>query len=86
MNAPARSIAAVETVLKKSWRKQAPSASIQRHRKLIAAAKRSRNQVDLSLLDQAAGPVVPRGSVLLQQVAASSAAVQTDNSEDVLWD
>ena len=36
--------------------------------------------------ESAAGPVVPRGSVLLQQVASSSAAVQTDNNEDVLWD
>ena len=50
---PARSIVAVKTVLKESWRKQAPSAPIQRHRKLTAAAKRSKNQVDLSLLNQA---------------------------------
>ena len=71
-NGPARSIAAVKTVLKESWRKQAPSALIQCQRKLIAAAKRSRNQVDLTLLNQtmqqqkqsAAGPVVPRDSVL----------------------
>ena len=29
---------------------------------------------------------MPRGPVLLQRVASSSAAVQTENSEDVLWD
>ena len=34
--------------------------------------------------ESAAGPVVPRGSVLLQQVASSSTAVQTDNTEDAL--
>ena len=35
--------------------------------------------------EPAAGPVVPRGSVLLQPVAFSSAAVQTAISEDALW-
>ena len=52
-NGPAWSIVAVKTVKKESWRKQSLSALIQRQRKLIAAAKRSRNQVDLSLLNQA---------------------------------
>ena len=32
------------------------------------------------------GSNMPRGSVLLLPVASSSAAVQADNSEDVLWD
>ena len=34
--------------------------------------------------ESAPGPAVPRSSVILQQVASSSAAVQTDNSEDAL--
>ena len=82
-NGRARSIVAVKTVLKKSRRKQALSAPIQRQRKLIAAAKRSRNQVDLSLLDRAvqqqkkstAGRRAERlSSVLLQQSFLSGSA------------
>ena len=49
--------------------------------------------MDLSLLHQAAQQqkqnqqqAVPRGSVLLQQVGSSSAAVQTGDNENVLWD
>ena len=59
----------------RSRRQQAPSAPIQRRRRLIAATDRSRNQADWQQEKQSQqqAPSMPGGSVLLQRVASSSA-------------